>query len=1008
MPLTIAQRLDSLKVRIAELAHWRDRYSSPIDGWTFEGEPIAHHQDWPHREGVVRFAASAEAPANWPLEDIRLQLDLGGESLITLSYPDAENETFGLDPYHQEFPVKGRRFSIAAESVARFPFGEPNRAPRLNKARLIWLDGPVHRLHLLLKQVAEAIGALGEHEVVPHLVGAAEQALRSLDWPSDTAAYISRTSGAVMQQKIWELPELVSDPAGLTDEQSASAASALKVLTARLKELQKRFPPNGELVLTGHAHIDLAWLWPYRETRRKMRRTFNTALSLMERSEDFRFNQSTAHYYAQMEEEDPELLQRIKQKVAEGKWETVGGMWVEPDTNMPTGESLVRQVLYGQRYFEKTFGARHTVCWLPDCFGFSGAMPQILRQGGIDSFFTIKVNWSETNHIPSDLFWWKGLDGSQVLTHTFDNPMQGYNGFVQPDCYLPTWKNFRGKAQHNASLLAVGYGDGGGGVTPEMVEREVQLRDFPAIPQARWGTVKGFYEQAHRSALAKKLPVWDGEIYLELHRATLTTQSGVKRKHRQAERALITAETLASLAHMLGAEKPKSLEADWRVVLKNEFHDILPGSSIREVYKDAEQELGGVIDHAKAEQAKALRALSANLPKGGVADALIVVNPSLAPRPVSATLADGTVLSAADIVAPLSVAVFDRQALKPAGGLKAGSDRLENDHLSVVIGSDGAVASLIHKASGREAVDGSANQLWVYPADKPRNWDAWDVDADYAEKGVRLEAPESISLVESGLHRAAIRVVHRYRNSSVTQTYVLTANSKRLDIETTIDWHDRRTLLRTVNPVDVQTRKATFECAFGIVERATHTNTSWEQAMFEAAAHRFVDLSEPGFGVALLNNAKYGHSARGNVIGMSLVRGPIYPDPLADEGEQSFTYALMPHEGAWHEGGVLDEALDLNQPLVTAEAKGLSAGGFAPLEVAGTPVAFSGLKPAEEGEGLILRLYEPAGRRGRLSLGLPSGWSASRPLNILEEPMERKGPADIMPFEIRTWRLQKA
>ncbi|MBX5068221.1 alpha-mannosidase [Rhizobium lentis] len=1007
MPLTIAQRHDSLKVRIAELAHWRDRYSSPIDGWTFEGEPIAHQQDWPHRQGVVHFAASAEAPQSWPLENIRLQLDLGGESLIMLSYPDGESETFGLDPYHQEFPVKGRRFSISTESVARFPFGEPNRAPRLNKARLIWLDGAVHRLHLLLKQVAESVGALGDHEVVPHLVEAAERTLRSLDWPSDTAAYISRTADAVMQQKIWELPELVSDPAGLSEEQSASAAAAFEALTARLKELQKRFPPNGELVLTGHAHIDLAWLWPYRETRRKMRRTFNTALSLMERSEDFRFNQSTAHYYAQMEEDDPELLERIKKKVAEGKWETVGGMWVEPDTNMPTGESLVRQVLYGQRYFEKTFGTRHTVCWLPDCFGFSGALPQILKQGGIDSFFTIKVNWSETNHIPSDFFWWKGLDGSRVLTHTFDNPMQGYNGFVQPDCYLPTWKNFRGKTQHHASLLAVGYGDGGGGVTPEMVEREVQLRDFPAIPQARWGTVKGFYEQAHQTAREKKLPVWDGEIYLELHRATLTSQSGVKRKHRHAERALITAETLASLAHMLGADKPRSLEADWRVVLKNEFHDILPGSSIREVYQDAEQELGGVIDHAKAEQAKALQALSTNLPKGGVSDALIVVNPSLAARPVSARLADGTALSAAEIVAPLSIAVFDRRTLQPAGGLKASSDRFENDHLSVVIGKDGAVASLIHKASGREAVDGSANQLWVYPADKPRNWDAWDVDADYAEKGVRLEAPESISLVENGPHRAAIRVVHRYRNSSVTQIYVLTANARRLDIETTIDWHDRRTLLRTLNPVGVQARKATFECAFGVVERATHTNTSWEQAMFEAAAHRFVDLSEPGFGVALLNNAKYGHSARGNVIGMSLVRGPIYPDPLADEGEQSFTYALMPHEGAWHEGGVLDEALDLNQPLVTAEASGLSAGSFAPIGVEGTPVAFSGLKPAEEGEGLILRLYEPAGRRGRLSLALPSGWTASQPLSILEEPMERKGPADIMPFEVRSWRLRK-
>ena len=1008
MSLTLAQRLDRLKIRTSELVHWRDRQSLTIDGWTFNGEPIAHHQDWPHRKGTVHFAAKAAVPHGWPLGQVRLQLDLGGESLLTLRYPDGRTETFGLDPYHQEFPIKDREISITTESVARFPFGEPNRAPKLNKARLIWLDEPVHRLHLLLQQIGEAADVLEGHEVLPHLIDAAERALRGLDWPSDTSAYISRTSAEAMQQKIWELPELQDNPAGLTEAQSASAAAAYDRLLAQLKELQKRFPQNGELLLTGHAHIDLAWLWPYDETRRKMRRTFNTALSLMERSDDFRFNQSTAQYYAQMEGDDPDLLERIKKKVAEGKWETVGGMWVEPDTNMPTGESLVRQVLYGQRYFEKHFGLRHTVCWLPDCFGFSGALPQILRLGGIDSFFTIKVNWSETNHIPSDLFWWKGLDGSKVLTHTFDNPMQGYNGFVQPDCFVPTWKNFRGKTQHDTSLLAVGYGDGGGGVTPEMVEREVQLRDFPAIPKARWGTVKEFYEKAHRTAAEKELPVWDGEIYLELHRATLTTQSGVKRKHRQAERALITAETLASLAHMLGADKPRSLEADWRVVLKNEFHDILPGSSIREVYIDAERELDGVIGNARAEQAKALKALSAHLPAGAVTDALVVVNPSLSARPLVATLSDGTVLSSGDLVAPLSVAVFDRRALRPVGGLKADSHRLENEHLSVVIGKDGAVSSLVHKATGREAIEGAANQLWVYPADKPRNWDAWDVDADYAEKGVRLDQPESITLVEEGPHRAAIRVVNRYRNSTVTQLYVLTANARRLDIETTLDWHDRRTLLRTLNPVAVRSRSATFECAFGVVERQTHTNTSWEQAMFEAAAHRFVDLSEPGFGVALLNNAKYGHSARGNVIGMSLVRSPIYPDPLADEGRQSFAYALMPHEGAWHEGDVLSEAIDLNQPLLAAEASGLSAGSYAPVGVEGIPVAFSGLKRAEEGEGLALRLYEPAGRRGRLSLTLPSGWTASEPLNLLEEPIERTGPADIMPFEIRTWKLRQA
>jgi alpha-mannosidase len=862
MHLTIAQRLDRLKVRTAEISHWRERATVAIDTWTFEGREIGVGQAWPHRKGVVHFAAKARVPAAWPLEETRLQLDLGGESLVTLTFEGNRSETFGLDPYHQEFPLSGREIAIATDSVARFPFGEPNRDPKLARARLAWLDVPVHRLNLLLRQVIEAIEALGEHDVVAHLVDAAEETLRSLEWPSATAAYVARTAGAEWQQKIWELPALVDEPAGLSDEDRYTVVLAHEALAGRLRTLQARYPQNGMLLLTGHAHIDLAWLWPYDETRRKMRRTFHTALSLMERSADFRFNQSTAHYYDQMEVDDPALFARIKEQVAAGRWETVGGMWVEPDTIMPTGESLVRQILYGQRYFERTFGVRHTVCWLPDCFGFSGALPQLLRQGGLDSFFTIKANWSETNKFPYDLFWWEGLDGSRVLTHTFDNPMQGYNGFVQPDCFMPTWKNFRQKVEHDTSLLAVGYGDGGGGVTPEMVEREVQLRDFPAIPSARWGRVHDFFTAAHRTAEQKRLPAWSGEIYLELHRATLTTQSGVKRLHRKAERALITAETLASMAHMTGAAKSQSLEADWRVTLKNEFHDILPGSGIREVYEDAERELSEVIAHAEAGQAAAMAAIVSALPRGDIAAAVVVANPSLDARPLRAVLADGTVIATADAIAPLSVQVFDRAALAPAGGLRADVNHLENDHVAVIIGSDGMVLSLVHKATGREALADPANQLWVYPADKPRNWDAWDVDADYAEKGIRLDMPESVELVENSPHRAAIKVVHRYRDSAITQLYVLTANARRLDIETHIDWHERRTLLRSLNPAAVRARTATFECAYGVVSRPTHTNTSWDAAMFEAVAHRFVDLSEPDFGLAVLNDAKYGHSAR--------------------------------------------------------------------------------------------------------------------------------------------------
>jgi alpha-mannosidase len=996
MSLTIEQRRERLVRRTDELRYWRERIAVPVSGWTLDGKPIAVGGAWPDRHGVHRFAASAEVPPDWQLADTRLSLNLGGESLLSLTHEDGAVVRFGLDPYHEEFPLRSRRFSIESESVARLPLGEPVREPRLARASLVWLDTVVDDFHLLLTQVCEALEVLGDHEVVPHVLAAAEASVMSLDWPSATADYVARTAARPIQQRIWELPELKSAPAPLTDAERASVERAHAALAAALRDLQERFPPQGEVTLTGHAHIDLAWLWPYDETRRKMRRTFHTALSLMEQSPDFRFNQSTAHYYAEMEKDDPALFAAILERAKAGNWEPVGGLWVEPDSNMPAGESLVRQVLYGQRYFERTFGARHTVCWLPDCFGFSGALPQILNQGGIDSFFTIKVNWSETNRFPYDLFWWEGLDGTRVLAHTFDNPMAGYNGFVQPDCILPTWRNFRGKVSHPTTLLAVGYGDGGGGVTPEMVRREVQLRDFPALPKARWGTVRGYFDDAHKTATKTKLPVWSGEIYLELHRATYTTQSAVKRLHRQAERALVTAETAASLAHMLGAARPASMEPEWRVVLKNEFHDILPGSSIHEVYDDAARELGAAIEAGTAAQQSALKAIAARLPKGAIANAIIVVNPSLTARPIAAS---------AETVPPLGIRVVDATQVKPVPGLSVSRSHIENATLRVTIGADGSIASILHKPTGREALAGEGSALCVYPMDKPRAWDAWDIDGDYIERTVRLSKPETIEVVEQGPDRAAVRVVHRYRDSTIIQIISLAANSRRVDVATKIDWHERKTMLRVETDVAVRAAEVTYECAFGVVKRPTHQNTSWDQAMFEVPGHRFADMAETGFGLALLNDAKYGHSARGNRLGLSLVRSPVYPDPLADEGEQGFTYALMPHAGEWHEAGVREEAEALNQPLLTLAASGLAATTIAPLQVAGLNVALSALKTAEEGDGLILRVYEPAGARGAVSVAA-AGWQVSAPLNIMEEPLQ-DADAVIPPFGVRSWRLTK-
>ena len=1003
MTLTLDQRLNRLRRRLGELEAWRTAARVAVEGWTCDGAPLAVGAAWPDREGVRAFAARAEAPAEWPLAEARLKLDLGGESLVTLRYPADQTESFGLDPYHDEFPLLGAVFDIAAESVARLPFGQPVEAPALKRAELLRIELDVEALHRLLTQIGEAVSTLRTDEVAAHLLDAGETALRGLRWPSLTSDYVARMASTTDMRRVWRLPPVDPNPPGLDEDARASVREAFDQLTARLAELKRRFPPRGRIALTGHAHIDLAWLWPYEETRRKLRRTFQTALSLMARSPDFRFNQSTAHYYAELEAEDASLFAAIKQRIAERRWEPIGGMWVEPDTNMPTGESLVRQLLYGQRYFLDRFGEASRVGWLPDCFGFSPALPQLFRQAGIDSFFTTKVNWSETNRFPHDLFHWEGLDGSRVLTHVFDNPLGGYNGMVQPDSFAPTWSNFRQKDKHDETLLAVGYGDGGGGVTPDMVAREVQLRGFPVLPEARWGRIDAFFARAHERA--GPLPTWRGEMYLELHRATLTTQSGVKRRHRRAERALITAETLASLAHMLGGAAPASLESLWRVVLKNEFHDILPGSSIREVYQDAERELDGVIANCAAAQAAALAAAVALWPTDGAEDAVLVANPSLHPRALEGELPGGGFVSTTETVPALGLRVVRRAALAPRPGLSLNGRVLENAHLRAELGSDGALASLVHKATGREALDGRGNQLWVYSQDKPRRWDAWDVEEDYEASGEEVVALDALEVAEEGPHYASLRVRRRWRHSTIAQEIGLSADGRRLDFRTKIDWRDRRALLRTLTPARVRASLGVAECAFGVIERPTHRNTSWETAAFEAAAHRFVDLSEPGFGLALINDAKYGHSLRDNVLGLSLVRSPIYPDPLADEGEQEFAYALTPHAGAWHDAGVREEAEALNQPLLFAAAPGLAEGERRPLAVEGLSVGLAGLKRAEEGEGLVLRVFEPAGARGGVSIKPPEGWRVAGCVDLLERPVE--AAPELRPFEVRSWRLER-
>ncbi|HEX3916878.1 MAG TPA: glycoside hydrolase family 38 C-terminal domain-containing protein, partial [Caulobacteraceae bacterium] len=602
-------------------------------------------------------------------------------------------------------------------------------------------------------------------------------------------------------------------------------------LAAELRALQVRYPPQGAVALVGHAHIDTAWLWPIEETYRKVRRTFSTAADLLRRHPGFTYAQSFAEYYRQLEDDDPALLEAIKAAVAEGRWEPVGGLWVEPDINMPCGESLTRQALYGQLYFERTFGRRHTAAWLPDTFGFSPGLPQILKGAGLTALFTVKIGWSDTNRFPHSRFWWEGIDGTRVLVQHMIHSEDNYNGRVDPRSLLRVWRNNTDKRHAAEVLLPVGFGDGGGGPTHDLIANQAALADFPLVPRTRFTTAHDYFAGAAAEAAQADVPAWVGELYLEFHRGVLTSQARTKRLHRQAERDLVAAEVLASAVCLLGGPAPASLEPHWRTLMINQFHDILPGSSIAEVYARTEPELAGVVAAAAAASDAAMADLAARLGGDGEA-ALLVVNPDASPRPLRLASPDpipggqpaeeGYVLASDAVVPPLSAVVAT--PAPAASGVTVEARALENRFLRVEFGDDGALTRVFDKRRGREALAGRGNQIWAYP-DQPRVYDAWDIEDDYRRAGQELAAA-SIEIAEPGGQRGALRIVRRVGDGAINQSVRLWANSARIDFATRLDWRDRRLMLKARFPLAVRAGQATYECAFGVQQRPTHRNTS--------------------------------------------------------------------------------------------------------------------------------------------------------------------------------------
>jgi alpha-mannosidase len=1074
------RRHERIARRLEELRAWRNAREQPIADWSFTAggtnTSLMLGDFWPVVATPVQFAASGEVPDAWAGEAVELELWLGGEGFLQLS----TGFQAGLDPFHHSFPITeaargGEQIAIEAEVVPKGMFGSHVAEPRLERAHFVVPHPEVRALERDLTMIAQAALELGDHEIVPHLLDIVEAAFAIYGpaWPSASDTGVSRlalgyinpigsgvntinASYAVeaydvhsYSMPIWHLPP----PPRPLEPLPAAALDAVRTargeVAQRLERLKQDYPPVGRLAITGHAHIDLAWLWPVAETRRKGRRTFATVLDLMERYPDFTFNQSSAQLYTWIEEDAPDLFARVKERVAEGRWEPIGGSWVEPDSQVTGGESFVRQLFYGQRAFEAWFGKRSTVAWLPDVFGFSGGIPQLLRGAGVGGFFTTKLNWNEENFFPYDLFTWEGIDGSRVTANMFRNlsPAHGYNGNIAPLDTLGTWRNFGGKCQHPESLFAFGWGDGGGGPSARMLENYARIREFPALPRLRMAHIEEYFAALPESGL----PVWVGELYLEFHRGTLTTQARTKALNRAGEHRLLEAEAFAAIAQLTGFTYPHDeIESAWKTLLLNQFHDIIPGSSIAEVYQDTIPELEGMLHTTTAVRDAALAHLGGKGQDSASSPRHIVANAALAPRPLTVllaghdaestvTAADGASLQTQPVeegllvhdpgrVVPglgwLNLAVAagaPRPAAPGPGAVRAeqlaGGAILENELLRIGIGDDGTLRHVVDKAVGdREALADRGNQLWVF-VDKPRTYDAWDIEENYQNEGNEIGGVESIEIIETGPLRGAVRVRRAWRDSHIEQTYRLLAGSRRLDIATDIDWHERQTYLQARFPLAVHSHEATYETLYGVTRRPTHRNTSWDAARYEVSGHRFADLSEPDYGVALLNDTKYGYSAHGNVLTLSLLRSPLYPDPGADEGLHAFTYSLFPHPEDWTEGDVVGEAFALNSPLIAAPAAGDGPQGgndhFIALD--GLPLTLGSLKRAEDGEGLILRLHEPHGNRGRASLRFPMPLRRIERVNLLEEPDAGPAPGlsddgltvrlDLRPFEVVSLRI---
>ncbi len=907
----------------------------------------------------------------------------------------------GVDQNHQDVPL-----SAAPGEKLRLQFrlwsglvggGRPrNNDHKIKLAALAVLDPGADSLYYWLRCL------LGSHQVL-----------------EDT----NPEKGHVLNlaAKAWDMVE-TSDPG--SQEFFDSCARAVSFLESELPEEAKKVA----VTVVGHTHIDSAWLWRLCHTREKCARSFSTVNRLMEQYPDYVFMHTQPQQYDFVRHDYPEVYQYIKNRAREGRWEPAGGMWVECDCNLPSGESLVRQILYGTRFFEQEFGNKSTYLWLPDVFGYSAALPQILKKSEIETFITTKISWNDQNFLPYDTFEWKGIDGTSVITHFITTTSPGeksytYNGLTDPAAVKSVWDNYRNKDLNTDLLLCYGYGDGGGGPNRDMIEDARRVGKIPGMPKVTMGRVDEFCRRLHQTVEENKrfayVPVWDGELYLEFHRGTYTSQAYNKKTNRRMEFLLRNAETAVALAVLQGRdmkEERAKLEEAWKIVLCLQFHDIIPGSSIKEVYDDCHEMYGRAEALAREAMASAVQPQAAQ-------DCFTVWNTANWKRSAAVELEgdftgrhfeleDGTVppQHGASLRLELDAQAAQRLLVKegeaPAAPCaKELENGLETETIRIVWDASGQLTSIYDKRAQRELVpEGQrANAITLYE-DRPREYDAWELEYSHQRKGWDITGPASVRIVENSPLRAVAEFRYQFRKSAMVQQVAVYPHAARIDFKTHVDWYERETVMKVAFPTVLHSGRARFDIQYGSMERPTNKNTSWEFAKFESVGHKWADLSESGYGAALMNDSKYGYDIHGSTMRLTLLKSSNHPDYEADMGAQDFTYALFPHQGEWYEAGVDNEAWELNDaPLVFQGAADLQA--LFPASLPG--VTFDAVKPAEDGKALILRFHEKEGRHVRVSFPAAFPFQSWCECNLLERqdgaPSQEKELAfDLKPFELKT------